>query len=367
MKKVGFYLAHPAHFHLFKHVINALLTKGCKVRVVYNEKDVLHELIQSSEFKDHARRVRANKKVNSKLSLLLQFALKNLGAFIYFLQFRPQVVVGTPVLISLIGRILPYKSILVNEDDFDIVSRTADLGYPYADSILCPEVCRTTTFEAKSVKYNGYHELAYLHPNNFKPDQSVANAILKTSEPYFIIRFAKLTAHHDEGISGLSKNLALRLIKLLEPHGRVYITSERELEPELESYRIVIQAKDMHHVIAFASFYIGDSQTMAAEAGVLGVPFIRFNDFVGRISYLDELENKYELGYGILPSKIDELYARVTSLLELNNRKEEFQLRKEKMLSEKIDYAQFLTWFIENYPKSKKELRKNPDYQYRFK
>jgi hypothetical protein len=73
------------------------------------------------------------------------------------------------------------------------------------------------------------------------------------------------------------------------------------------------------------------------------------------------------LGYGILPSEIDEPYARVTGLLELNNRKEEFQLRRKKMLSEKIDFAQFLTWFIENYPKSKEVLRKNPDYQYRFK
>lgn len=51
--------------------------------------------------------------------------------------------------------------------------------------------------------------------------------------------------------------------------------------------------------VAFASLYIGDSQTMAAEAGVLGVPFVRFNDFVGRIGSLRELEDVYELGYGI--------------------------------------------------------------------
>ena len=55
----------------------------------------------------------------------------------------------------------------------------------------------------------------------------------------------------------------------------------------------------MHHVMAFASLYIGDSQTMAAEAGVLGVPFVRFNDFVGRIGYLRELEDIYHLGFGI--------------------------------------------------------------------
>ena len=71
------------------------------------------------------------------------------------------------------------------------------------------------------------------------------------------------------------------------------------MEPQFEKYRIKINPLDMHHVMAFASLYIGDSQTMAAEAGVLGVPFVRFNDFVGRIGYLRELEDVYELGYGI--------------------------------------------------------------------
>jgi len=36
------------------------------------------------------------------------------------------------------------------------------------------------------------------------------------------------------------------------------------------------------------------------------------------------------------------------------------------MLSEKIDYAQFLTWFIENYPESKQIMQDNPEYQFRF-
>lgn len=56
--------------------------------------------------------------------------------------------------------------------------------------------------------------------------------------------------------------------------------------------------------MVFASLYIGDSQTMSAEAGVLGVPFVRFNDFVGRIGYLRELEDVYELGYGIHASAL---------------------------------------------------------------
>ena len=134
----------------------------------------------------------------------------------------------------------------------------------------------------------------------------------------------------------------------------------------------------MHHVMAFASLYIGDSQTMAAEAGVLGVPFVRFNDFVGRIGYLRELEDIYELGYGIhatplaadspirradglaQPSGVEALYERVEQLVAMpaEERKATFQSRREKMLSDKIDCAKFLTWFIENYPASAEETKK---------
>jgi predicted glycosyltransferase len=149
------------------------------------------------------------------------------------------------------------------------------------------------------------------------------------------------------------------------------------LEPQFEKYRIKINPLDMHHVMAFASLYIGDSQTMAAEAGVLGVPFVRFNDFVGRIGYLRELEDVYELGYGIhasplpadspirrndgsvQPSGVEELYKRVEQLVAMpsEERRVTFQSRRQKMLSEKIDCAKFLTYFIENYPQSVDETR----------
>lgn len=366
MNRIGFYLAHPAHFHLFKNVIKSLLKDKKSVFIVYNDKDVLHELIKSSDFVDYSYRVRTNKSVNSKLALLIQFILKNLGAFRKFYKYKPDIVVGTSILIPLIGRIIPYKSLIVNEDDFDIVKKTADLGYPYADNILCPTVCRTTSFNSKSIKYHGYHELAYLHPNHFNADGEIASKYVDTSQPFFIIRFAKLFAHHDDGIKGINSAIARKIIDKLKSSGKIYITSERTLEKEFEPFRISINPKDMHHVMAYASIYIGDSQTMAAEAGVLGVPFIRFNDFVGRIGYLDELENKYHLGFGIKTKAVEVLYSKVEELMRMPNRKAIFQERRKKMLSEKIDYAAFLTWFISNYPSSVDIMKNDPDYQYKF-
>ena len=160
------------------------------------------------------------------------------------------------------------------------------------------------------------------------------------------------------------------------------------MEPQFEQYRIKINPLDMHHVMAFASLYIGDSQTMAAEAGVLGVPFVRFNDFVGRIGYLRELEDKYELGYGIhasvlpadspirrtdgsvQPSGVEELYKRVEELVAMpsDQRRKLWAERQTQMLSDKVDCAQFLTWFIENYPSSAQEVKNaTPDFWSKFK
>ena len=155
------------------------------------------------------------------------------------------------------------------------------------------------------------------------------------------------------------------------------------MEPQFEPYRIRINPLDMHHVMAFASLYLGDSQTMAAEAGVLGTPFVRFNDFVGRIGYLQELEDIYQLGYGVhasplaedspirradgsaQPSGKEALYEVVKQIVAMpaEERQTMFAVRREKMLSEKIDYAKFLTWFIENYPTSQQQTKQEQDNQ----
>ena len=123
----------------------------------------------------------------------------------------------------------------------------------------------------------------------------------------------------------------------------------------------------MHDVMAFAKLYVGDSQTMAAEAGVLGVPFVRFNDFVGRIGYLRELEDVYQLGYGVKTNEVERMYKVVEEIVQMNDSASVFRERRKRMLSEKIDFAKFLTWFIENYPESAKVMKVNPEYQKVFK
>ena len=105
---------------------------------------------------------------------------------------------------------------------------------------------------------------------------------------------------------------------------------------------------------------------MAAEAAVLGTPSIRFNDFVGEIGYLEELEHRYQLTFGFRTSETEPFLRKVDELVKSPGSKAEWGKRREKMLSEKIDVSRFFLWLIENYPESIRIVRADADFQFRF-
>ena len=342
------YLGHPAHFHNYKNTIAALKEHGHEVEVLIKKKDILEDLLRNAGIPYH--NILEEGRKDSKTGIFLGIVKRAWRLNKFCNRFHPDILTGSSVENSWIGPLRGLPVINIGEDDADVVPNYAKLTYPGASVILCPESCDCGKWNGKAVKYPGYQELGYLHPENFTPDRSVVEKYFSTDTPYFLMRFSGLNAHHDVGIRGISNAIAARLIDLLKPHGRIYITSERSLAPEFEPYRIAINPLDIHHVMAFADLYLGDSQTMAAEAGVLGVPFVRFNDFVGKIGYLNELENKYQLGFGTTPDHEDALYETVERRLAMPDRKATFQERRKRMLDASVNFARFLTDYIENYP-----------------
>lgn len=354
IKRIDFFLGHPAHFHLFKNTAKDLKDNGHYVRFLIKRKDVLESLVASSGI-DYQIVRQKERQTTSKLGLAISLLSMDYNVTKCLIKNKTDLLIGTYT--PLISKWTGVPTIVCNEDDASVVPNFARLSYPFATDILVPTTCNCGKWDNKAFKVKTYQELAYLHPDNFSPDCKVAERYVPTDSPFFIIRFAKLSAHHDAGIKGIDPILAEKIIKLMSPYGRVFITSERPLEPQFEPYRIHIDPIDMHHIMAFCSLYVGDSQTMAAEAGVLGVPFIRFNDFVGRIGYLKELEDIYHLGYGIKTNDQDTLLHTLQELLLMNDRAIVFQNRRKKMLADKIDYRRFLSWFISNYPESRLELK----------
>ena len=367
--KVLIFLAHPAHYHLLKNVKIDLESHNHRVLTIIKSKDILEELLveEKIEFKNI---LKTEKKGESKFSILFNsiigLLLRDLRLLRIAFKQKPDILIGTDWSIVHVGFLLRIPSIHLNEDDTKATPENK-FFYPFANTLLMPSCCDSGLWRDKRIPYEGYHELAYLIPKRFKPDAEIPRRYGLGDTPYFIIRLVKLTASHDTNKKGLELDVVKKIISILKNHGKVIINSEFALHPDLERYRLALNPIHMHHLLFYAGIVICDSQTMTAETAVLGTPSLRFNDFVGKLEYLEELEHRYGLTYGIKTSEPDKLYQKVEELLAMPDLKEEWQKRRDKMLSDKIDVTAFIVWFIENYPESVKIMKENPDYQCRFK
>lgn len=358
-------LCHPAQFYYYRSTIANLQKDGHKVFVIIKSKDILEQLLINSGI--HYKNILAKDNRFFKLGYFFDMVLREWKILIFSLLHNINLLTGSTPEISHIGWLLHKHSINIGEDDAAIIPKYVKICHPFIDTRLTPIVCNNGIMEKKAVKFDGFWKLAYLHPNVFTSSKNIVSKYFPIDKPYFLLRFVNLCAHHDTGIHGISVSLADKLVNLLSEYGCVYVSSEKELPDSLEKHRIHINPLDMHHILAFATLYIGDSQSMAVEAAMLGTPSLRFNDFAGKISVLEELEHKYGLTFGIPSNEPERLYSKIKELLAMPNLVEEFQFRRQRMLADKIDVTAFFTWFIENYPESRRIMQENPEYQYKFK
>lgn len=243
---------------------------------------------------------------------------------------------------NLAARVTGKKSLCYNDDDIDAVPIACWLAYLPAHRIITPAVTRVGRFEYKRTTYRGTHELFYLHPKRFTPDPGIRGELgLGQKERFALIRLVSLQAHHDRGIRGMSLQLVERILELFEGRVRIFVSAEGKLPEPLDRRRLPVKPSRVHHVLAFAEFFIGDSQSMTAEAGVLGTPAFRISDFVGRLSYLEMLE-EYGLAFGFKPGDSDGLLAKLREVTFDENAKTRFQEQRDRLLEEMDDPVEAL-------------------------
>ena len=362
-------LNHPAHYYLFKYIVLKLNQNGHDVRYII--KDILQKLMDSEGVS--YTKVGVNKRQRRTiLSQLIkgshEIIQQDVELFRFAKTFRPFLMIGTDIAITHVGKILNIPSLVFNEDDYEINKLFCKSAYPFATHIISPDLCSVGKYNHKKIAYHGCQKMAYLNPKYFQPDSQILNELGLGSDPFFLIRLVSLSAGHDiEGKhSGINETLLNKLILSLEEKGRVLITSEGHLSKKLHKYELIIAPNSMHDLMYYASLFIGDSQTMCAEAGILGTPFIRFNDFVGKIGYLNDLENNYKLGTGVKTDEPWRIFSIINKLFKIPDYKKKYKIRKEKLFKDKIDLISFTMWLIENYPQSIRKVKETPDYQYNF-
>ena len=335
-----FDINHPAHIHLFRNLIARVREEGDEVLAATRDKDVTVDLCKAYEIKQI---VLSQAYSGQLLWGAWEILVRTLKLFKVACKFKPDALIGTSLSIGIVGKLIGRPSFVFCEDDADVVPIFAKVVYPTCSYVVTPDCLKKEDYGPKHLKYAGYHELAYLHPDHFTPDPEVLHSVgLDGDKPYFIIRSVSFKSIHDSRAGGLDWDVVRKLLHILIDYGRVIITAEGTLHDEFKKYQFPLPPDKLHDILAFASMYIGDSQTVAIEASMLGVPNLRCNTFVGRITCLEELEKNYGLTKGFLPSKTDNLYATVLEWLRnIDDVRKDMQLKRKKMLSEKINVAEW--------------------------
>jgi len=353
---------HPAHVHLYKNFARVMQGKGHKILFTCRDKEFEIELLKTYDF-DYKSFGRKYISKIGKIWGLIEFDTKE---FIEGLKFKPDIFLSHGSMYAAHAAFVLKKPHISLEDTFNF--EQIRFYKPFTNAILIADYENPMKNDPKSVKYAGYHELAYLHPNRFTPDKSVLNEIgVNENEPFVLFRFVSWKATHDYGHKGISLENKLKAIIKFEKFGKVFISSESELDDELKPYKIAIQPEKIHHLTAYSSLMFGESSTMAEEAAILGIPSIFI--FNNSTIYTTHLEDKYGLMFNFSESYSDQEKAiqKGIELLQTSDIKSEWQKKRQKMLSEKIDVTAFLVWFVENYPESFRIMKENTDYQYNFK
>lgn len=355
-------IGHPAHVHLLRFTSEELKRHGHQVFFSVRDIPVAKRLMDyyGMEYVD------LGEKKDSILGKGMTILKQDLKILYFVWEKKIDVGLSSGIVLSHVSKLSKMKSFVFDDDDDAAEPLVVKYGHPYSNAVFTPSAIRRKTNNA--IYYNGCHELAYLHPNHFTPDISVLEkAGLKIDDKFFILRFVAFKGHHDVGQQGISLDKKRRIVNLLEQYGRVIITSERQIEPEFEQYRLPVPPEEIHSLMYYASMFIGDSQTMTSEAAIMGVPALKCNTFAGKLSVPNELEQKFGLCYAYHPNDFEKFYEHIERLLKQPDLKDEWIKKRDRFLQEKIDVSAFFTWFIENYPNSKRIMQENPDYQYQFK
>ena len=242
-----FLLSHPAHFHMFRNVIDSLQEKGHKAVIVVRPKDVLEQLCNNYGIKYY--KVGTRPTTGGKISLASSL-IKRVNAIKKIVDIeKPDMLLGSDGVLAYVGTLCRIPSFEFFDDDYSVIKLYANIYFPFYSGLICPIVTNAGRWSNIKIGYEGYQKLAYLHPRFFVPDKEIVRKYLDPDKPYFLLRFANLSAHHDGGIRGLTTEVANKVVEMLKPFGRVLISSERPLEPEFEQYRLCIDPLDIHHIM----------------------------------------------------------------------------------------------------------------------
>lgn len=131
--KVLFYLVHPGHYHLFKNVIKNLSSLNYEISIIIRPKESLEQLLKD----DGHSFIKINDGIRkkNKLAMLSDMMKRDYRAFKIIRHIKPDIMIGSSVEITHIGKLLSIPSIITHEDDYDNMKFFSYSAFPFATII----------------------------------------------------------------------------------------------------------------------------------------------------------------------------------------------------------------------------------------
>lgn len=277
-------IVHPADVLFFKRPLEMLLARHDEVQILSRHKDVACGLLDEFGLA-HTPVSTAGKGVTG---LGMELITRDLAVIRVARKFKPDVMIGFGgIAISHVGRLLRAPSIsFYDSENAKLQTR---ITWPFIKALYVPQSYEGPTPADRTTRLPGTKELSYLHPSGFTADKD--KAIAAGFEPgidNFLVRNVAWRANHDIAKTGWSLDRLRAVVAHLGNQGRVHISSEVALPDDLVPLHYAGSISQIHHLMAHCRLIVGESATMASEAGVLGVPAIyNGHDFPG---YVRELE-----------------------------------------------------------------------------
>ena len=355
--KILIEVGHPAHVHYFKNFITIMEGKGHTFFITARDKEVVFELLDYYKIK-YSSRGKGNNGIIGKLLYIFKadkILLKHAK------QYKPD------LFLSFASPYAAHAAFLLRKphiafDDTDHAFFSHLMYVPFTSTIVTPKVYMKN-YGKKHIRFNGFMELCSLLPQYFIEEKNILlNAGIEENERYAIIRFVSWQASHDIGEKGLSLEDKIEIVKELSKHGKVIISSESNVPDILKPFVFSAHPAHMHQFLKGASLIVSESLTMAAEAAFLGTPAICISTAIA-----GTLNEEVRLGLIELYRDSAGLKERAVEIFKDKDYKIFFTNKVNSILSGLIDPTAFMVWFIENYPKSVKIMKENPEYQDNFR
>jgi predicted glycosyltransferase len=349
--RILFDLSHPAHVLQFTPIARELLSRDHEVRLIGRDKDVTVALLEASGLPFEVPEAPSGPRGRLRDARELAVRVRALRRIVR--AWRPDVLLTRNPSGALAALWTRTRSVF-DTDDGRQVGAHYWLARPFAD-LVTSSVHDPERHGRRHHRYPGFKALTYLHPDRFTPDPTVLKRFGVPDEPLFVLRFSGHDASHDRRITGIELQAQHQLEMLLRGYGSVVLARE--------GHPTVLRTRDAEQVLppqvfldllAHASLCVGDSQSVAIEAALLGVPTIRLSGFTGRNFALQVLEDRHGLIRNFHPGEDQELIRTVERTLgDLPAQHSAAQAARDRLLEATEDLTDWFVRLIEHVAASR--------------